>query len=153
MGNKGIKIDHYALNRILKERGISMKKFAAAVGGNYNYVSQVHAGSKLPGQKLIEKIAAFLDIPQDFLMPKLDLSESDVKISEREFRVLSAFGRLNSVQQDAVVLLLEVFADRSLHDAEVAGNRSGSSEREDAGLEKLRNLAADSEQSCKHTAG
>lgn len=65
--------------RLLRtERGISLRKFALAIGTNKSYLVDVEYGHKSPTLDTIERIARGLDVSISFLVKDID-SKVDVE--------------------------------------------------------------------------
>lgn len=56
------------LRRLLEERGVSFRKFAAAVGVPQPYLSRTMSGERPPSTKLLANAAAELGLPHDYFV-------------------------------------------------------------------------------------
>ncbi len=63
------------LENILKQKGISKKKFLADLNLNINSISQWRSRGTVPAGRTLDRIAEYLDVSVDYLLGKTDAPE------------------------------------------------------------------------------
>ena len=82
------------LRALLKERGMSHRQFAAAIELPQSYLSLVLNGKRSPSQKLLERSARVLELPDDYFPEyrehvAIDAIKRDGRLRDRIYDSLS----------------------------------------------------------------
>lgn len=94
------------IKELREEKGIQAKDIADYLGVTQSAMSNYEKGKRSIDTDTLVKIAKYLNVTTDFLL--LNTDPAEIKLNDREKRLLESFNNLSKEKQEAYLKLLEI---------------------------------------------